>query len=106
MVGHVERAWTYSFQWEDTESQTEVFRSTLTRLLDGHPVGSAMEWFDWRYAAMEAALSAERDRLEFGGSLDESRLTGLWTAARDARNYAVLGDPAVRVVGSRSEPGR
>lgn len=104
VVGHVERAWDYSFLWEDTGSQIGTFYSALLRLLDGHPVGSAMEWFDLRYAEMEAALSSERDRPSTGQEPRDGYLAGLWTAARDARNYTVLGDPAVRVVGSGQAP--
>jgi hypothetical protein len=97
VVGHVERAWDYSFLWEDSGSQTEVFASTLRRLLAGHPVGSALTFFGQRYAELEATLREESDALNFGKQLDEELLARLWIAARDARNYTLLGDPAVRL---------
>lgn len=99
VVGHVERAWDYSFLWESTGSQTEVFASALRRLLEGHPLGSALEFFGQRYAQLAAMLSEENEALGFGKTLDEALLARLWTAARDARNFTLLGDPAVRVAG-------
>ena len=37
------------------------------------------------------------EALGFGKQLDETLLADLWTASHDARNYTIVGDPAVRV---------
>lgn len=97
VVGHVERAWGFSFAWDGAGAQTLVFESAVRRLLSGQPVGWAMELFNQRYAELASDLAAEIEALSFGKKLDEARLSDLWTASHDARNYAVVGDPAVRI---------
>lgn len=99
VVGHVERAWTYSFHWPGTDRQLEVYASTFRRLLAGHPLGSAMEYFSLRYAELECGLADLRRDVERGAEPDFLSLGHLWTACNDARNFVILGDPAVRCRG-------
>ena len=97
VVGHVDRAWGFSLVWPGAGPQITAFESTLRRLLDGQPVGWAMEYFNQRYAELASDLAAEVEALGFGKKLDETLLADLWTASHDARNYTIIGDPAVRI---------
>ena len=96
-VGHVDRAWGCSFTWKG-QQQLEVFRSTMADLLDGCPVGAAMEWFNQKYAELSADLTSELDNIRnFGRIPDDFELASMWTSNNDARNYTIVGDPAVRI---------
>ena len=97
VIGHVERAWAYSFLGRQSQSQTQAFEIALRVLMDGYPVGYAMEWFNQRYGELATDLTLALQRLGYGDKVGEEEIAGLWTANNDARNYAVLGDPAVRV---------
>lgn len=94
VIGHVDRAWGYSFFWNRENEQLDVFQSTLKRLMTGHPVGSAVEFFNERYAELSSDLNDAKDTSLFA---DDFAISRLWAANRDARNYSIIGDPAVRL---------
>jgi hypothetical protein len=104
VISHVERAWNYSFSWPDAGPQRAVFESALDAIQGGKPVGLAMEYFNERYAEIAAELNATLDEIRGRKKHEPAHLIQLWTAANDARSYAVLGDPAVRL--TRRVPSR
>ena len=110
VIGHVERAWGLSFLTDVTSrpggtegrkrEHVEVFASVIERLLAGHPVGSALDFMNMRYAAIATELTYLYDQIGDPPSVEDVyRLAELWTANNDARGYIVVGDPAVRLRG-------
>jgi hypothetical protein len=97
VVGHVERVWRCSFLWRDTGSQPQPFLEMLKRLLAGEPLGWALEPVNQRHAELAACLSSLLKDHFVGLPVDEKALAELWVASQDARNYVVVGDPAVRL---------
>ncbi|HBL28490.1 MAG TPA: hypothetical protein DD490_16780 [Acidobacteria bacterium] len=97
VVGHVERTWGYSFLWEGAGAQTAPFEDSVKRLLDGWPVGAALETFVLRRAFLTDQLHAAIKRIDSGEPVDAKKLTRLWTAHSDSRAFVLLGDPAVRL---------
>lgn len=92
VVGHVDTACESSFLWRVAGSQVLTFAHTLLRLQDSYPVGAAMEPVNRRYAEISADLFDKRDM----ENPDEWEVF-LSMACRDARNYVIVGDPAVRL---------
>ncbi|MGD9147500.1 MAG: hypothetical protein PVI80_18170, partial [Anaerolineae bacterium] len=105
VVGHVERAWGLSYLGDRQSRQIAVFASAVERLLKGHPIGSAMEFFNGRYAALSTELTAAIQKAErWDTPLDPYELAQMWTANNDARGYIVVGDPAVRLPQNPANP--
>ncbi len=97
VIGHVDRAWTHSFVGLHNQPQRTPFEDVVRRLSAGEPVGSAMEPVNMRYAETATLLANLVEEARFGRTPPEEQLIRLWTAHGDARNYVVLGDPAVRL---------
>lgn len=98
VIGHVDRAWGSSFLWQQNVSQLSTFESALTRLFDGYPVGAAMEYFNERYAELATSLAGDLENLKKPYlKVNANEFASLWTAHNDARGYAIIGDPAVRL---------
>lgn len=92
VIGHVDRAFSDSFQSSGIK-QLAVFQSVLKCLIDGRPVGYAMEFFNQQYAE----LTSDCNLGIRNGDMTDKAIASLWTGSTNARNYAVFGDPAVKV---------
>jgi hypothetical protein len=93
VLAHVERAWAYSFRSDSGGPQVQGFRDVIARVLRGERIGQATDAFNTRWAALSTELSGRQN----AGGADPSELASLWIARDDARNYIILGDPAVRL---------
>jgi len=103
-IGHVDRVWTHSFlNARPTEHDLLVFEQVLGRLLKGHPVGNAMEFFNRRYAQLAVQLANLHDRMRRRKNVDLEHFAHAWLLQNDARNFILIGDPAVRLWPSREE---
>ncbi len=104
VLGHVERAWGYSFLLPQGGVDVQSFVTFSRSLLNGEPVGLATDpSFNLRYADMASELSEALEELAYGGDIPDALLVQLWTASNDARAYIVLGDPAARLPFTRDE---
>jgi len=109
LFGHVDRAWTSAFRSRLERSapavarvasaQVQAFDDLLRRLMDGKRLGYATDQFNAQQGAVAVELSdllaqAARSSDTFALALAISQA---WVVRNDLRNYAVLGDPAVRL---------
>lgn len=97
VVGHVDKAWSYSFDWPQVGHHTKTYEDTLMRLFRGYPIGHAMEMINEQAAELSVSLHDSDARIGTADELNSEEIAGLWTATNDSRNYVILGDPAVRL---------
>lgn len=96
VIGHIDRAWGYSFL-SAGEAQLLPFQNALGRILLGEPVGYAMKDFNEKYGALSANLASVLKDVAFGEEITDRALAALWTEHSDSQNYIVLGDPAAAI---------
>ncbi len=103
VIGHVERAWGCSIKpTGQSWAFLTAFEGMLKRLMEGQPVGYAMEHLNIRYAETSPELvkmlkELEKDRKYKEHTVDRMQLADLLTTNTDAKNYIVIGDPAARL---------
>jgi hypothetical protein len=98
VVGHIERVWTHSFLWPGkTRGHRAHFTSTLGRLFDGYPVGYAFDYINERHASASVQLVSLLEKKRKRIKVSDIELIQTWALNNDARDYIILGDPAVRL---------
>jgi hypothetical protein len=104
VAGHIERAWTTSFKEGPgplAPRDLDVFKELFRLLILGYPLGAALEDMNTRYAQYAIQITQDLFPILYQGMAytDERkiRVARLWTANNDARNYIIVGDPAVRL---------
>ena len=99
VIGHVDRAWTHSFKQSGSDKpHIGVINSTLYDLIkEQYPVGHAMDVINTRYGSAATRLTSQLEKLRRRIKVSKPRIIQLWTIHNDARDYIILGDPAVRL---------
>lgn len=101
-IGHIDRTWTFSFMGGKFGRDITTFRSTLTGILRGKPIGHALEDFNDRYADFARFLTENDEENLLGqyrrGDPVRNDLIDHWIAHNDARAYIIFGDPFVHLM--------
>ena len=96
VVAHIDRAWAFSFQTDRGKPQVQEFRNVLEKLLTGDRIGEATDTFNMRWSVLGSDLQMLVEQNEFA-PVPLPNLANRLVARDDARNYLILGDPAVRL---------
>lgn len=116
VIGHVDLAWTYSFQDMDLSSRSRPsrFQHVFKALVDGKRVGlghrELFRFFAEASLDLTALVDAEEARAARGVLLPEDpgrriEKAHLWMLRQDLAGYMLLGDPAARLrVSPQSDP--
>jgi hypothetical protein len=98
-LAHVDRAWAYSFQNSRSVAQVQEMRDVMVRILQGQRVGQATDSFNMRWAVLSAELQESQNLREAFDTqiVTNAILANRYIARNDARNYIILGDPAVQL---------
>ena len=110
-LGRIGRSWTNFFTWGKylgtPMSTTETVEDSLKRLIRGERLGHAIRPMIQRYLVLSDYLLSRLDKARIGIAPNQRQLEFLWTAVNDAKNFIILGDPAVFLPGhQRVPPGR
>ena len=97
-VGHIDRAWGFSFLSMASQPLLNPFQNAIGWILLGKPIGYAMKDFNEKYAVHSAGLSALIENVGWGKAVPDQQLAIEWLQRNDAQNYIILGDPAVRLM--------
>lgn len=107
-IGHLDLAWSYSFQTPGGTADPDLFRCLLGALLEGARVGAAFQYLQRKQREIEGALLNAYHLLEDLKRRPEAatklwtparaqRLQELWMMRQDLAGFVLLGDPAAQV---------
>jgi hypothetical protein len=94
VLGHIDRAWSYSYVGGDGIDRTAEYQSILSRLTKGFRAGYVTDSFNIRWNVLAGYISQQQK-----ANLIQSteQLQNLWIEHDDARGYILHGDPAVQL---------
>lgn len=100
-VGHVDLAWSYSFQDGDdaTKRRPGQFQRIVEPMLRADRMGVAVSELSRAQADAETGLAGyyDEDARTSSKTGDEARRAFLWMQRNDLAGYVLLGDPAARL---------
>ena len=99
VISHVERVWNYTF----VGPGIGLFKRQLETLMKGERVGAVMLSLNERYTRLYRELY-ERLQKKHQSRRSDQRLVTLWATCNDARNFTIIGDPAVRLPITAAQP--
>lgn len=97
VLGHVDQVHFTLTDGGDEAMEYRTFHHIIGSLLQGHSVGWSMRPMVDRYAVLATELSALLQNRQTGQEVPEDLIGHLWRGQREARNYIILGDPAVHL---------
>jgi hypothetical protein len=111
VIGHVDLAWTYSFQemGRAARDRPSRFLGLLSSLVEGSRVGVGLSALLRSFVMANTELTTLYEQEELArqsgrsSPVDAVALAHLWMLRHDLAGYVLLGDPAVRLPLSRSE---
>ena len=112
VIGHIDLAWTYSFEERDTGkavSRPSKFMQTLRTATRGARVGTSFRELVRFLNGVNFELNELQDEAAQKGQTevsDPARSGHLWMLRQDLSGYILLGDPAVRLPVKRKRRGK
>ncbi|MEY3212370.1 MAG: hypothetical protein RIT28_2851 [Pseudomonadota bacterium] len=106
-IGHIDLAWTYSFQELDGGVQSRIgrFLGVQRMLVKGDRVGVALRDLVGGLNDLNEQLTSAYDQVaRIGGAALPSQLGHVWMARNDLAAWVLLGDPAARLPLRGAEP--
>ncbi len=98
VIAHVDRSFSYAFMDVMDTPQEQLLRTPLEYLTMGQPVGMATDSLNQQWGSIAAVLGDKLGGNAPGPPQPQSPVVAnLYIARDEARNYVVLGDPAVRL---------
>ena len=91
VLGHIDKAWTYSFVTSGGRDRSGKYEDVLIKLMKGRRAGNATDAFNYHWNVLASGF---RDNTL---GLSEKEKHDRRIEIDDARNYVLLGDPAVRL---------
>jgi hypothetical protein len=98
-IGHVDRTWAFSFIGE-RQLHLEGFERVIRNMLWGKrawPIGHCLRDLYDKALHLSKSLLEDLHDMKFGRTFPPQLIADKWVERNDARAYALIGDPAVRL---------